>query len=242
MNLNVTKETENLYNSLIVYSHMRKNLSTEDMPVILKNISNFFIDKVDKIKNLFSINTGRNDKFDLNTGLNVFVKDLYKLKDKAIKIGKKRTMSEVESLNVPSVPGLVVTLPELCSNLQLNLQILHNKMYSYLDQLDTLVQQVLADKDFRESTKPIKPNLEIERDENGAYSQLNKVVSSKKLEDITKVRDLVPNLSSIANCVETLYSIGNGINLDNLNKVREKTQEIVKNIGKIGRASCRERV
>lgn len=229
-NINVSVETDNLYNSIALYSHMRQNLSAEDMPVILKNISNFFLDKLDTVKNLFGVNSERQDAHTIKHDVNVFVKDLYKLKDKAIKFSKNVQYSTVENISVPSVPGQTVMLPELCTNLQMNLQHINNTMYAYLDSLDNYIAQVIADKDFRESAKPQKPNDQIEKDENNAYKQLNQVVSSKKLTDTMKIKEMIPNISAIPACVETLYKIGNGITLENLKMIKERTKTITENI------------
>lgn len=229
---NVAQECENIYNHMLGLSLLTHNISSEAMPLFLKNISQLFVNKLTAVKNVLGFNSDKtNKKLEVTKGeVNEFLKQLVKLKNDARDISSYKEFSNVSEFQIPTVVGMKVDLVTMSVNLQEAFQMISNNVMTYINSIDDYVAQVLADPDFRMSNRPQPINTDIVKLEDNLYKLMSKVVDSKKMKDVAKVKDVLPNLSSLHGVIETLFKTGDGITLKNMKELDGMITEITNKI------------
>lgn len=216
MKTNQLDITNELNEQLVAFKFVTNNITTESMPMFLKNISSLFINKLQSFIGIFGTNGSRIDADKVYKDYNQFVKDLMSNQVKAKQLASKVQYSEVASLVVPSVVGLAKdkNLLELSENVGPALDLVKQEVMVALLELDQLLATIISDTQFRIANQPFKPNMKLQKLEDQLYSSLGKVISSKSVEDTRQLHTLVPNLNSLTTIMDNLYGSAKGITLE----------------------------
>lgn len=181
-------------------------LSTEDFGVFIKNISGFFTNKIDVISNIFSTNGSRTNKT-LDKEYNVFVKDLMEYKNVVPKIVNNVKYMNVEKITVPSVVGLKNNLPNTTPILVNAIKEINNNLLNLIDLTDTEISKILADKDYRTSTRIVRLDGVYYQFKNILTKCIEDLMDPKLLVDTKPLNAVLPNMSSLNQVYNDIVSI-----------------------------------
>lgn len=181
-------------------------LSTEDFGVFIKNISGFFTNKIDVISNIFSTNGSRTNKT-LDKEYNVFVKDLMEYKNVVPKIVNNVKYMNVEKITVPSVVGLKNNLPNTTPILVNAIKEINNNLLNLIDLTDTEISKILADKDYRTSTRIVRLDGINYQFKNVLTKCIEELMDPKLLVDTKPLNAVLPNMSSLNQVYNDIVSI-----------------------------------
>lgn len=181
-------------------------LSTEDFGVFIKNISGFFTNKIDVISNIFSTNGSRTNKT-LDKEYNVFVKDLMEYKNVVPKIVNNVKYMNVEKITVPSVVGLRNNLPNTTPILVNAIKEINNNLLNLIDLTDTEISKILADKDYRTSTRIVRLDSINYQFKNVLTKCIEELMDPKLLVDTKPLNAVLPNMSSLNQVYNDIVSI-----------------------------------
>ena len=229
MKTNLLDYTTELNEQLVPVRFVTHNITTESMPLFLKNISSLFVNKLQSFIGIFSTNSSRIDADKVYSDYNQFVKDLMANQVKAKTVASKIQYSEVAKLIVPTVVGLSPnkTLVDLAENVAPALDIVKQEVMSCLLEIDQFLANVLTDTQFRIANQPFKPNMKIQKLEDDLYKRMGKVISSKSIEDTKPLHVVIPNLSSLSTVIDKLSSSARGITLEYMKDLEKNIDYIM---------------
>jgi hypothetical protein len=184
---------------------------------VFKNISNFFINRLEGISNVFSKNKNRGD-----INYNTFLLETIKLSSDVAKAVKKGNYQKVEHLTVPVTLGLRTDLLTTTAQLKIAMELSLNDLFKHLDDLDTMVAKVMTDVNYRTSTKPIINTSK--KDVNKTLENiLSTIIDPYGKEDIKKINTLIPNISSIQTVHNNLLELAKGGSIKDMQKINDTT-------------------
>ena len=229
LNINSLESHNEIVNKLNGFNYMAKNISNESSPMFLTNISKFFIDKFSVISNVLGFNQNKCNKLGTKE-YNVFVRDLRNMHGRLLKFIKDNDYRKVADLRIPTVVGMKYNIVKTATELQKAFSMLNGAVSDGLDRVDTYVAMVMSDKDFRIISKQQEEDKEVIKLEKELSDILVNLIDTKKVDDSDKFENVFPSINSLSNAYDLLLSIGNGLTLENMNKINEKIDGIVEKI------------
>lgn len=185
------------------------SLATEDFATFIRKVGDFFKSKLNSIKEIFNITA--NEKQSVNaiaasvTNLNSEMKDTFKLSDNVSKKGGT-FFSSVESIIVPTIPGINIDFLTLTKELSSKTDIIINDIKPLLSEIDTYLSKLVNDDDFRTSLTPGTLEKKTQTISDLLNTALTKIIDTKKVDDKTELKNLIPNLSSIKDISNNLQN------------------------------------
>ena len=223
---NAVIAVEEMYKKIGGMRLITHNISNESAPAFLVNISKFFTSKLKIVTEAFT--NIKNKYIGMKTDQNLhnaFVQELMKLRPNVKELMKKE-WSEIESMPCPVVVGMNTNLVEVVKVLEVGLDLCKDNVVKNLDVLESYIQQVLSDPDFRMSSRPQLPDANPIKLEETLYTNLNKVISTKNVSDSGHFRDLFPNVRSVHDVTEKLIELGTGVTLESMRDIESKIANI----------------
>jgi uncharacterized pyridoxamine 5'-phosphate oxidase family protein len=197
-----------------------KLLSTEEQ-VFIKNISKFFINKVNAISSIFGINKDRS-KANLRKDFNAFIKEIKDLDKDIKKITENKKFSEVAKIEIPTMLGYSKNMYEATAILKPVMDMIDKDLFTILDEADNVITNVMVSEDFRKSNRPFKYEINIGEFRYKLEEALEKLIDSNGTKDSKKVEELLPNLSSMHTIKNDLVEIARTASVKELEKIENK--------------------
>ena len=226
---NIIKEHTRYMNRTLGLSNMVNNISNESVGSFVSGITEFFSNKLASLAELFNSNIKDRLKFKSEDKLNAYVVELEK-ELKKTSVFSKVSYNEIKNLKVPTVVGLNVTYVEAAKIMLPLLDLIKNKSFEYLDQLDVITSKLISSADYRLQTRPQEEPYEIFKSTETLDKGLKKAFSAKNMNDMDNFGNLFPNTSSVKTTADMLINAGSGITLDNIKELNERIASIVEKV------------
>lgn len=185
------------------------SLATEDFASFISKVGDFFKSKLNSIKEIFSITA--NEKQAVGaisnsiTNLNSEMKRTFKLSEDVSKKGGS-FFSSVDSIIVPTIPGINVDFLTLTKELSSKTDLIINNVKPLLSEIDTYLSKLNNDEDFRTSITPGTIDKKVKEISDSLNVSLTKMIDTKKIDDKTELKNILPNLSSIKDISNNLQN------------------------------------
>lgn len=220
---NIALENIEIISQLPNIEERASMLATEDFGTYVKTVSNFFTSKLGAVSEIFSSNKKRTNVLDKS--YSDFIVDMKKEGKYISKIIKDKSYSDVKYIKIPVMLGATKDLPTTIKQLEGVMGIISDDLIKSLDELDTFVAKVLADKDFRKATRPFPPLKE--RDELARLEDvIITLVDKNSMDDTKPLGDLLPNLSSLSDVHSGIIEIAKGSSLKDMKAVESQIKTI----------------
>lgn len=194
-------------------------LSTEENDTVIKQFANFFVNKIDAIAGVFSKNKTRVPGV-LDKEYNQFVKDLVAVKKDIEPIISTVKFSHVETMAIPVMLGLRGDLIHTVEQLKTGMDIVNKSLLTSLSETDKVVAKVLSDNNYRTATRPTNNDNHADYESYSKLSDiLTELIDSNGVKDTKKLKELLPNVSSIETLYNTLLDIANTNTLKNMKEI-----------------------
>ena len=211
------------------------NLSERALMLTISNnglvdgIGAYFTERLKDISDLFKVNTDRVDEIDAKD-FNKHTKRLLAQKVDISNIRDNVKYRTIAKIKVPIIVGLNKTLPEAVIILQPAVEIIQKKLVQRVDECDSMVAKMLADKDFKKSAKPVKLDSDVYTELRVLTKALDELIDPDAVVDRETIDKVLPNLSSLDGVVEGLSKLGSGNTVKELSKIQKITKETSKRV------------
>lgn len=200
----------------------------EDFGSFVVKISEFFFKKMQSLGELFGI-SGRNNTKELSkisgkytTELKAYDKDIEKIANKPGEV-----YLAVSKVLIPYMPGIKPDYYTLVTTLKDKVLFVHTVAIPLLEEVETYVSKIVGDEDFRTSIANDKKLVDKVKEVNNTLdSYLTEIMDGKILDDHRELQDVIPNLTSLKTCHETLKDIIGARDLNNLTKFFDLSNSI----------------
>lgn len=217
---NLLKEHEQYMRVALPLKNMYNNISNESAGSFIKDISQFFSGKLASLTEFINTQVTTRLNFKAKEKDNAFTVNLLNtLKDANL---AKVNYGNVRKLIVPCVVGLETNMVDASKNCAIYLNRIENEAFQHLENLDVTVSKVIADPDYRLTTRPIIQDNKAADLVKDLDNNLKRMFDTKKITDTDHFENLFPNINSVKLVADTLVSGGKFINLDNMQAL-EKT-------------------
>lgn len=200
----------------------------EDFGSFMLSASKFFSSKIDALRGIFNLN-GKVNTQELSKGTKALLKELEsndKLVDKiANEPGSKYlTLSKVL---IPYIPGVAVDHYMLVTGIKPYALSISNDVIGILEELDTYISKLVGDQDFRTSLTPAKELTDkLTKIQSDMNKYLLEIIDGKIMKDHRELKDVIPNLSSVKVCHNTLKEIIGVRDFEKLAKLQELSNRL----------------
>ena len=178
-------------------------LIANESGLFLSTISSFFTNKLNAIKRFFQDETKI-----FNIKQEPFIEDLLDTYNKNKSKLDKLNFMDIANVEVPWSEMFCKNLYDISLNLNTAFKELDNVIINNLDNTDTLVTKSIANKEFIKSTTPIVSKVnEMEKVLNLCYSSLDKIINTESKYDKVKLKEAIPNMSTISTIIDNLKEI-----------------------------------
>lgn len=224
---NLIQITEKLLSKSNGMAYAGRNVSTEGISDIAKNLTGVFSAKLKSIAEVFGFNTTRMTKMSLKEiDLNTFARELVKIRPQIKDIVQSYSYSDIMVHVVPTAPGLNVDFLTAAKTISEVFRLHYGPALNMFEQLDTQISNILGNEDYRIASRPIHPCQEIAKLEQVLQKELISIISSKRVADTAKFKDLYPNMKSLLDTYEILVTISSGTTLKDLTNLKNLSNEI----------------
>ena len=199
--------------------------SNESMGAVFNSVSGFITSQFTAISSIFNSNSSRLENVN-KKDLSEQAKDLMKTKKDISKIMSTVKMVDIHTIETPVPLGMQTDMLTASAILKASSERIAKSIFTYIDEVDTLVSKMLADGEYRKKLKPGKTFDSIQNDSYENLNDIRTVINENGVNDRMKIDDILPNLNS-------LDSIMN--NLDKANKVLtySKIKELKESLDKL---------
>jgi hypothetical protein len=179
-----------------------QGLATEEFGVYIKAINTLFINKLNSLVGFFKESNSYSTELAKAIEPNEIVKSLIlKRKDMTFVINNAK-MTKYEDIPMPVLQGLKLNLPTTLSILAGSMAIISSTLVSKLAITEKTISDIYSNKSMREIIKPLLEDTEYKKNISILLNNLNSMVDSQGVIDRKKLKDIIPNISSI----ETIYN------------------------------------
>lgn len=188
----------------------------------IKNFFNSILDNLDNLKEKLHIfNTIYRDK-----NINEF-KDIKKLKGKVEKIISTKRYENVMNIKIAGIAGLK-SLSMAANELPDLLDSVNENTLRGLNEVERILAEFIADTDFRKSyTFRYSSVLSKLQDKHREIDyKMSSFVDLSVIADSMPIKDIVPNLQTLALVYDKLYSAGEKTNTAQLSEINKKVFDI----------------
>jgi len=197
-------------------------VTVEDLTV-LKEVGSFFTEKLQRVKDIFTINNQRADELDakvINTHFDTLISNHSKIKA----IIDNGSYSAVGKIEIPVMIGMDVDLVTASDKLVTLKDLLLKELAVKLNDLDTMLGMFIGDKHFRTSSRPLDISYDYEHAT--VKKVLTEIINPNLLTDRKKINELLPNLSSLSVVYKNLISLGNVTSVKYLKDIEKSTKSV----------------
>lgn len=178
-------------------------LVTNESGMFLSAISTFFTNKLNALKIFFQDETKI-----FNIKQEPFIEDMIATYNKNKNKLSKINFMDLANNEYPWSEVFCKNLYDVSINLCLAFKELDNIVIKNLDNTDTLITKAIANKDFIKTTTPLKSTTaEMEKILNVCYNSLDKIIDPNFRKDKVKLKEAIPNFSSVESIVDNLKQI-----------------------------------
>lgn len=224
MSYNVASKNNDLYNSLDTLTIISASISTEGFGSFLSKVSSFFVSKIEYAREALGISSKQAKS--VSNEHNAYVEDLLKNKKDMQYVVNNLSYSILENARVMAPVGIKVDLLKACKELKEGIKLINTEVFKSLDSLDDYISNVLNDADFRTQTRPQKADKNAIDYSTKLYSVLNTCVDDSKVEDTTKLKELLPNLNSLQKVYEELVDLSDLTSVDKIKEINDAVDAI----------------
>lgn len=227
MDNDIINTTEKLLFRVDGMGFVGRSVSNEGIIDTIKSLVGTFSTQLTTVKNVFTANKERAKSLKLDKrDMNVFTRELIKLRPHVQDIIQTFEYSDIMEYKIPTLAKLdknFLDASKDLSNIYKNMDV---KLEHYLNNLDTTVSNIVGDEGFRTSSRPVKPDLEAKEYSVELRDKLAKLLKSKKMDDMDKVKNVYPNMKSILDTFDILVSLSNSTSINNIESLKNYCDDI----------------
>lgn len=210
-NLNIALDMNDTLASVPNLEYRALALSTEGISDFVTNIATMFTDRIKTVSEIFTLTSSKLDTPNMKD-LTIQGKNLYKINNDVITIAQKGDYSKLEAIKIPGIIGLNVDFLTLTNNMQPILESINANMITMLANADTVISKMISDANYRTSFSPKIGYKNFEEIVAMPEIFINSIIDPKVKTDITTVRAMIPNITSITTIYKNLQSNNNVFN------------------------------
>lgn len=199
-------------------------MSQEGLGTFLEKVGSLFLSKLELVKNTLGLSAKQSGQ--ISNEYNAYIQDLIKVRPDMLWVVNNIEYMVVKQARVMAPVGIKVDLIKLADELEDGIKIIHDQVFKCLDNLDMTISSVLTDQAYRTQSKPLKIDNDAIVYGDRLYAILNKVTDTKKVEDTRLVKDLLPNISSMAKVYDSLIKSSEKTSIKVLNNINEMVDNI----------------
>lgn len=204
-----------------------RTVSNEGILDTIKSLVGTFSTQLTSIKNVFVSNKNRTLDLPLKqSDLNVYARELVKLRPYVQDIIQTFEYRDIMEYKIPTVAKLDTNFLNTANEINNVYKNLDKKLDHYLNNLDTLISNVLGDVGFRTSSRPVKPDYEAKEYSDELRKKLATILNGKKMDDLDKVKYIYPNMRSMLDTFDILVSISSATTINSLYKLKDYCADI----------------
>lgn len=208
MNTNVLKQHNILMRKTIGATGILKIVSNEDESSFLKKVTSFFIDKVSSLCDVFKSNENRlSSKYDTLKQRNVYTEELLKLRKDVIDITNTKDYFTIKHYNTPTVVGMRGNLLDILSVLEKGFELINKDLFENVEDLDVFLSTLISVEDTKFNSRDTLPNDNVIKLNKQLDKILRDAIDPKKVIDVDKIENLIPNLSSLKSVYERTINL-----------------------------------
>lgn len=208
MNTNVLKQHNILMRKTIGATGILKIVSNEDESSFLKKVTSFFIDKVSSLCDVFKSNENRlSSKYDTLKQRNVYTEELLKLRKDVIDITNTKDYFTIKHYNTPTVVGMRGNLLDILSVLEKGFELINKDLFENVEDLDVFLSTLISVEDTKYNSRNALPNDNVIKLNRQLDKILRDAIDPKKVIDVDKIENLIPNLSSLKSVYERTVNL-----------------------------------
>lgn len=227
MDNDIINTTEKLLFRVDGMGFVGRTVSNEGIIDTIKSLVGTFSTQLASVKNVFTTNKERAKNLKLDKrDMNVFTRELIKLRPQVQDIIQTFDYSDIMEYKIPTLAKLdknFLDASKDLSNIYKNMDV---KLEHYLNNLDTTVSNIVGDEGYRTSSRPVKPDLEAKEYSVELRDKLAKLLKSKKMDDMDKVKNVYPNMKSILDTFDILVSLSNSTSINNIESLKNYCDDI----------------
>ena len=203
MNDNLHKELNIALIAIPKLAERTAMLCTEDAGSFVSGISSYVTEKIKDISTSFSINSDRLGSVD-KKDLSEQAKELVNLKKDIISILKDVKFQDIDMRETPITLGLKVDLLTMVNKIDGVIKVIATDLEESIDEIDTVVSNMLANADYRKRLKPGKKFTKLYTTIATMDSLIEDVIDPNGTKDRLAIGKVIPNLNSLNTVYERL--------------------------------------
>lgn len=234
---NISVLTKELIGEIPRLSNRANMISTEGaIGDFFKGIPSFFTSKIDAIRNVFGKNANRANEITAKD-VSQYTKRLLGLKAIAKKLPEQVEASKVAKVKIPVPLGFNTNLLDASVLLDDLLEDASKTTLTFLNTLDTTVSRVLADKEYRESSRPVKGDnaQEAYKTVRKLNDGLGKLIDGNKMKDVMVFGELIPSISSLETIVDNMIKNGQKTRLDDIKAIESVLKVLTEKVNTLAK-------
>ncbi len=196
---------------------------------LVDNMSDYFTGRLKDVRDLFKVNENRVEEIE-KKDFNKHTKRLLAEKKDIKEIRDTVKFNNVAKIKVPMMVGLNKNLPEAVMLLQPAIDVIKNHLVDRVNECDDITAKMLADKDFKKSSKPVKIDSKLHAELGLLRKTLNELIDPDGVIDRETIEKVLPNLSSLEGVVDGLAKLGDGNTVKHLDQVQKVTKVTSKRV------------
>lgn len=160
------------------------------------------------------------------------VAKLLALKPDMRKVIEKVDYDHVESLNIPIIPGMSSPLLEFTVAIDKVFEMLGDNVEYSLNSLEDRVNKILGSEMYRTATngEPGSNVSQLKSILKECQTELGRVVSRRNVNDSAKLRELIPNLTTIELAFNNLIDMSHNYNIDITSRIQKQIANITEKL------------
>lgn len=249
---NILIERDNVISTIPNLIFRAESLSTEGMGVYVNEVSEYFTNKIKDIANIFSTSKKRTEVVSKKE-LTEQAKDLIKLRGTVNDIIKNTEMKNVANVETPVILGMSVNML-VATELILSIsKYSTSDILENLDDLDTLISNMLSSKDARSKSTPYTNyDSDIYKNNEHLENVIAKIINKNGTIDRKPVIEVTPNIKSIQTIYDNLRKMNTMFDYTTMSKIKEDVSKLSskvelleevlsdKNIGNVSKSALNE--
>lgn len=219
------------------YNRVVTNLSNESVLDFMKSATVYIGELFGKGADLFEQLTapvsyffgGDTNKKVTHSGI---VAKLLALKPDMRKVIEKVDYDHVESLNIPIIPGMSSLLLEFTVAIDKAFELLGDNVEYSLNSLEDRINKILGSEMYRTATngEPGSNVSQLKSIIKECQTELGRVVSKRSVNDSAKLRELIPNLTTIELVFNNLMDMSHNYNIDIARRLEKQIANITEKL------------
>lgn len=221
MNDNLGKELQIAMGSIPKLTERTEMLCTEDAGSFVSGISSYVTEKIKDISTSFSINSDRLGKVS-KKDLSEQAKELSDLKKDIASILKDVKFQTVDMRETPVTLGLKVDLLTMVNKIDGVIKTISEDLDGSIDEIDTIVSNMLANADYRKRLKPGKKFDKMRTTVHQIDEVVEELIDPNGTKDRLAIGKVIPNLNSLNTIHERLRTQNNLFTFKDIKSIKDR--------------------